>query len=43
VLALYLVVAVAIVVMGCVSLNFSVNYYLASHSIADFVISSGQY
>ena len=41
VLALYIVVAIAIMVVSCVSLNFSGNYCLATYSIADLVVYSG--
>ena len=42
VLALYIVVAVAIVVVGCVSFNFNRNSRLASYSNADIVVYSGR-
>ena len=44
VLALYIFVVVAVVIGGCVSLNFTEfteNEHLASYSISDLVIYSG--
>lgn len=43
VLALYIVVAVVIVAVGCVSLTSTGNQCPASFSTADLVIYSGQY
>ena len=43
VLALYIIVAAAILVVACVSLNFDGNNYVPSRSIADSVVYSGWY
>jgi hypothetical protein len=43
VLALYIIVIAVTLAVACVSLDFSGDQYLASHSIADSVVSSGQY
>jgi hypothetical protein len=39
VLAMYIIVAVVIVIVGCVSLG---NQHLLSYSISDFVVYSGR-
>ena len=43
VLALYTIVSVVIVILGCVSLNFVGDHDLASYSISDLVVRSGRY
>ena len=43
VLALYTIVVVVIMIVGCVSLNFVGDHDLASHSISDLVVRSGRY
>jgi hypothetical protein len=43
VLAFYIIIAVVIVIVGCVSFNFDGNHDLASYSISDLLVCSGRY